>query len=737
MKFKKAFLIVLLVCMLFSSVAVVHADEIENKDSIIFTDVTENYEWAMEEIKYFSKLGIVEGTGNGKFQPDKMVTREQFAKMLVLTFQAPLIQPEDSTFSDVPKTRWSSPYIEVSKDFLTGYSNPFGGKPTFRPEEAATREDMAVALVMMMGLTEKDLQDRNYVFSKFVDAEDISPGLVELVGVAAERGLIQGFTDGTFGPQRPITRAQSVVLLNRATKSAVGSMNTEIEISTEIIEGSNAGDITLSIVAEEGTKVTVDGKAVMMSWIDEGYIGGMVLHSFEEEGTKTFKIEAVKGAKKKVLEEVVEYKIGAPVLNITQAPANSELNTATIRGKVKDKNDDYPVVTINGETVNVDWDGNFSKTVNLVEGENKFTIVATNESGKSKTVERTITFGVGVPVLTITQAPTNSGLSTATIRGTVKDKNDNYPVVTINGETVNVDWDGNFSKTVNLVEGENKFTIVATNKLGKVSTAERTITFGVGVPVLTITQAPASSELSTATIRGTVKDKNDTYPVVTINGETVNVDWDGNFSNTVNLVEGENKFTIVATNKLGKVSTAERTITFGVGVPVLTITQAPASSELSTATIRGTVKDKNDTYPVVTINGETVNVDWDGNFSKTVNLVEGENKFTIVATNKLGKVSTAERTITFGVGVPVLTITQAPASSELSTATIRGTVKDKNDTYPFVTINGETVNVDWDGNFSKTVNLVEGENKFTIVATNKLGKSTTIEKTIQLNASLK
>ncbi|MCS7459199.1 S-layer homology domain-containing protein [Paenibacillus doosanensis] len=181
---------------------------------------------------------------------------------MVRTFNAPLTNPSEPTFSDVPKEKWSYPYIEVSKDCLTGFVNPFGGKITFHPEEAATREDIAVALIRMMGLTDKDVDNPNYAQYAFKDAGEITPGLLMYVSAAAERGLINGFGDGTFRPTKSITRAECVVLLNRSTKQAVSTATEELEVSASIITGENPAEVTLSIKAEEGTKVTVDGQNV-------------------------------------------------------------------------------------------------------------------------------------------------------------------------------------------------------------------------------------------------------------------------------------------------------------------------------------------------------------------------------------------------------------------------------------------------------------------------------------------
>jgi len=702
-----------------------------DNNSVIFIDVGKEWQWAQESIYYFAEQGIVNGVGDGRFAPGEKVTREQFAKMLVLTFNAPLTAPEEPTFADVPREKWSYPYIETAKEFLTGYANPFGGKMTFQPTAAATREDIAVALVRMMGLTDRDAKDPNYARWVFADAGNISPGLVPYISIAAERGLIAGYPDGTFRPNQSITRAETVVLLHRAMKQAVTSYLTELDVTASIVTGRNPAEVTLMIQAEEGTKITVDGKPVRMENMGNGYSSGSVLYTFTEEGSKTFIIEAEKAGKRARIEKTAQYEIGAPELAITEAPESVSKNSAVIRGIVKDRHDRYPLVTVNGESVYVDGSGRFEKTVNLTEGENRFTIVATNSLGKQTTVERTIVFTAGAPEITITDAPETATSGSVTIRGIVKDPNDRYPQVTVNGESVYVDGNGRFEKTVNLTEGANKITIVATNALGKRTTVERTVTFTGGAPEITITDAPETATSGSVTIRGIVKDPNDRYPQVTVNGESVYVDGNGRFEKTVRLTEGANKITIVATNKLGKQTKVERTVTFTAGAPEITITDAPETATSGSVTIRGIVKDPNDRYPQVTVNGESVYVDGSGRFEKSVRLTEGANKVTIVATNTLGKRTTVERTIVFNASAPEIVFTNVPEVTNQKYITLQGYVKNAAGSVKLYVNDQEVFLSSFDGSFSKSVTLTEGDNHFVFRAVNQYGKSTSIAKTVR------
>lgn len=72
------------------------------------------------------------------------------------------------------------------------------------------------------------------------------------MSLAAERGLINGFKDETFGPQRGITHAETVVLLNRAIKTAMNDPGTALQLDTRVAYSSGGKEVTIVIETQEG-----------------------------------------------------------------------------------------------------------------------------------------------------------------------------------------------------------------------------------------------------------------------------------------------------------------------------------------------------------------------------------------------------------------------------------------------------------------------------------------------------
>ena len=113
-----------------------------------------------------------------------------------------------------------------------------------------------------------------------------------------------------------------------------------------------------------------------------------------------------------------------PVLNITSPADNSITNSVacTVAGTTNDSTSGAVSITVNGSPVTVN-NGSFSTTINLTEGSNTITIVATDAAGKTTTVTRTVTLDTAAPIITavtLTPNPVDAG-ATFVIEVTVSD----------------------------------------------------------------------------------------------------------------------------------------------------------------------------------------------------------------------------------------------------------------------------------------------------------------------------
>lgn len=193
-----------------------------------FSDVPSSF-WAFNYIAEMAERNVLSGYPDGKFYPNKNVTRAEFAKIMTAAAGLDISNSGYSSYEDVDYTDWCSPYIEAARYYLSGYVS--NGKSYYMPNNNALREDIAVALVKLKGYDTTGF-DLSLLQTMFSDWKSISTGAQPYVAVAVEQELISGYDDGTFKGQQGITRAEAATLLWRAYQ--YGNNNKDFE--QEVIE---------------------------------------------------------------------------------------------------------------------------------------------------------------------------------------------------------------------------------------------------------------------------------------------------------------------------------------------------------------------------------------------------------------------------------------------------------------------------------------------------------------------
>ena len=186
-----------------SSFGVVPVVSPVNVSDTVFTDIS-GFEWAKNAILTLYEKKIVSGVGNGLFEPERIVKREEFIKMLILSIGRD-IKTGDSSLSDVDNGAWYAPYIYTAliENIAKGITvDEFGiGMPI-------TRQDAAV---LIWRVENEPAAEYGGTFS---DESDIGEYAIDAVRWMKKEELISGYEDSTFRPQKPITRAEAAQILN-------------------------------------------------------------------------------------------------------------------------------------------------------------------------------------------------------------------------------------------------------------------------------------------------------------------------------------------------------------------------------------------------------------------------------------------------------------------------------------------------------------------------------------------
>lgn len=111
-------------------------------------DIADSY--AREQIVSLYDAGIVSGDENGYFHPKRPVTRAEFVAMLNRTIGLKPVASSIAAYADVPKSSWA--YKEIQAASSLGLVNGTGSR-TFSPQRSISREEAAAILVRALSST--------------------------------------------------------------------------------------------------------------------------------------------------------------------------------------------------------------------------------------------------------------------------------------------------------------------------------------------------------------------------------------------------------------------------------------------------------------------------------------------------------------------------------------------------------------------------------------------------------
>lgn len=156
-------------------------------------------------------FAYVQGYPDGTVKPAGNITRAETAAILFRLMDEGSRKTYYSTtsgFRDVASSSWYNTYVATLNNagVITDSSNGY-----FRPNEAITRAELA-AMLAKFSETTGAANYFNDVSAKYWAANAIA--------ICAKLGWITGYPDGTFRPDKNVTRAELMAMINRATGRA-------------------------------------------------------------------------------------------------------------------------------------------------------------------------------------------------------------------------------------------------------------------------------------------------------------------------------------------------------------------------------------------------------------------------------------------------------------------------------------------------------------------------------------
>jgi len=183
-------------------------------ETATFKDVGEDM-WCFDYVEYVAEEGFFKGTTATTFNPNGLMTRQQFVTVLA-RMAGVKVDNSKTAFSDVPAGSYSAGSVAWAAKYgiVTGYDDG-----TFKPTAPITRQQMCAIMSRFMDYY-ADVHGAYFLkrakVSSFVDYGTVSDYAKTAVDRCRAYGLIQGYAeDNTFRPHNNATRAHVAAVIFR------------------------------------------------------------------------------------------------------------------------------------------------------------------------------------------------------------------------------------------------------------------------------------------------------------------------------------------------------------------------------------------------------------------------------------------------------------------------------------------------------------------------------------------
>ncbi|MBW4668159.1 MAG: S-layer homology domain-containing protein [Cyanomargarita calcarea GSE-NOS-MK-12-04C] len=172
-----------------------------------FTDLVGH--WAEAFIPALASMNLTKGFLDGSYQPDKLMTRAQYAAIVAMAFNPTPKRPAPD-FTDIPKDFWAYKAIQIaaSSGFVGGFNDR-----TFRPNQNVQRLQVIVSLVNGLGLTGGSLD----TLVRYSDQDSIPDYARTAIATATQQKIVVNYPDiKQLSPTSPATRGEVAAMVYQA-----------------------------------------------------------------------------------------------------------------------------------------------------------------------------------------------------------------------------------------------------------------------------------------------------------------------------------------------------------------------------------------------------------------------------------------------------------------------------------------------------------------------------------------
>ena len=161
--------------------------------------------WASSQIKRLVDKNVIKGYADGSFRPNNNITRAEFVALINKAYNYQ--NTNEISYTDVSKNDWY--YEEIKKAKAKGYISGYSDN-TIKPNKNITRQEVATIIAKV-----SNDQSPFATPVSFTDSHKIASWAKTAVTYLVSAGYMNGYPDGSFGPEKFITRGEAAAILDK------------------------------------------------------------------------------------------------------------------------------------------------------------------------------------------------------------------------------------------------------------------------------------------------------------------------------------------------------------------------------------------------------------------------------------------------------------------------------------------------------------------------------------------
>ena len=177
--------------------------------------------WSKAAVNDMGSRLVISGVGKEIFQPDKYITRAEFAEIVVNGLGLMRIGTFKSSFDDVDKSAWYYNSVAIASEYglILGYNNR-----EFRPNDRITREQAMTIIAKAMKITGLKVHftigEVEDILKAFGDTEQAAYWSKESIAACVKSGIVSGRNGHMIAPDGNMTRAETAVIVRNLLKKS-------------------------------------------------------------------------------------------------------------------------------------------------------------------------------------------------------------------------------------------------------------------------------------------------------------------------------------------------------------------------------------------------------------------------------------------------------------------------------------------------------------------------------------